>query len=50
MQKDMLKEEALKSRAWFQKGQKNWSAAHHTTISTIAAPPIDHLTKVKLQK
>jgi hypothetical protein len=32
MQKDMLKEEALKWRAWFQKGQKNWSAAHHTTI------------------
>ena len=32
MEKEMLKHEALKWRAWFEKGQKSWSAAHHTTI------------------
>jgi len=32
MEKDMLKQEAAKWREWFEKGQKNWSFAHHSTI------------------
>jgi hypothetical protein len=32
VEKEMLKQEALKWRAWFEKGQRNWSAAHYTTI------------------
>lgn len=32
MDKDTLKQEATKWHDWFQKGQKNWSFAHHTTV------------------
>ena len=32
MDKEVLKQEAVKWRKWFSTGQKNWSAAHHTTI------------------
>src|SRR5262249_34271968 len=32
MDKDSLRQEALLWRTWFQKGQKNWSAAHHTAV------------------
>ena len=32
MNKDALKEEALRWRSWFNKGQKNWSAVHYTAV------------------
>jgi len=32
MEKEILREKALKWRTWFEKGQRNWSSAHHATI------------------
>lgn len=32
MNKDSLKQEAIKWHDWFQKGQKNWSAVYHITV------------------
>jgi hypothetical protein len=32
MDREMFKQEAVKWRAWFHKGQRGWSIAHHITI------------------
>jgi len=32
MDKAVFKQEATKWHDWFQKGQKNWSVAHHVTV------------------
>jgi hypothetical protein len=32
MNKEALKEEAVKWQRWFMKGQRNWSAVHYATV------------------
>ena len=54
MEKEMLKQEALKWRTWFEKGQKNWSFAHHATIfgsiiCSVLAGALLQITGVELK-